>query len=137
MTRHQIIPSNGDEYEGLVIYRIKFKSREDFDKAAQVLKFGQNMGKYLESLQKSLGFVQSQPNYPKIRSPEINVCPDDLVIFVCSFEFGRHKKRSVISNNITEGFTEVMPTLPYYYEAFLKTALGGISDLTITTEKDS
>ena len=127
----------GMNSEGLVIYRIKFKSKEHFDKATQVLKFGENMGKYLESLQKSIGLIQSQSNYPKIRPPEINVCADDLVIYVCSNEFGQQKKGSVISNNITERFAGSMLPLPYYYEAFLKTALGGISDLTITTEKGS
>jgi len=44
-------------------------------------------------------------------------------------------KGSVISNNLTDRFTIAMPPLPYYYESFLKSALGGISDLTITTEK--
>jgi hypothetical protein len=124
----------GTNSEGLVIYRIKFKSKEHFDKAAQILRFGENLGKYLESLQKSIGLIQSQSNYPKIRPPEINVCPDDLVIYVCSYELGQHKKGSVISSNITGGFTDAMPPLPYYYEAFLKTALGGILDFTITTE---
>ncbi|HEY1248513.1 MAG TPA: hypothetical protein VGE97_05975 [Nitrososphaera sp.] len=101
------------------------------------MKFGENMARYLESLQKSIGLVQSQSNYPKIRPPEINACPDDLVIFVCSFEIGRHKKGSVISNNLTEKFSVAMPPLPYYYESFLRTALSGISDLTITTENGS
>ena len=127
----------GTNSEGLVIYRIMFKSKEHFDKAAQVLRFGENMGKYIESMQKSIGLIQSQSNYPKIRLPEINICPDDLIIYLCSYEFGQQKKGSVISNNITERFAETIPPLPYYYEAFLKAAIGGISDLKITTEKGS
>lgn len=123
--------------EVLVIYRIKFKSKDDFEKAAQVLRFGQNMGNYLESLQKSLGLSQSQPNYPMIRPPEINICQDDLIIYVCSYEYGRRKKGSVISNNMAGAFSETIPPFPYYYEAFLKGTLGGVSDLTITTDKGS
>jgi hypothetical protein len=123
--------------EGLVIYRIKFKSKDDFEKAAQALRFGQTLGKYLESLQKSLGLSQSQANYPIIRPPEINICPDDFIIYVCSYEYGQHKKGSVITNNMTGAFAQTMPSFPYYYEAFLKGTFGGVSDLSITTEKGS
>jgi len=123
--------------EVLVIYRIKFKSKDDFERAEQTLKFGQHMGKYLESLQKSFGLRQSQPNYPMLRPPEINICPDDLIIYVCSYEYGHSRKGSVITNNMIRGFAETMPPFPYYYEAFLKGSLGGVSDLTITIEKGS
>lgn len=123
--------------EGLVIYRIKFNSKDDFENAAQVLRFGQNMGKYLESLQKSLGLSQSQPNYPTIRPPEVNICTDDLIIYVCSYEYGQSKKGSVITNNMAGPFAESRPQFPYYYEAFLRGTLRGVSDLKITTEKGS
>jgi hypothetical protein len=48
--------------EILVIYRLKFKSEHDFEKAVQTLRFGENMGKYLESLQRSFGLERLQPN---------------------------------------------------------------------------
>jgi hypothetical protein len=125
--------------EVLVIYRLKFKSKDDFDKAVQTLRFGQNMGKYLESLQTSLRLQQSQPNYPMIRPPEINICQDDLVIYICSYEYEQRRKGSPITNIMTEGMAETMPPFPhyYYYEPFLRGTFGTVADVTVTTEKYS
>ena len=69
--------------ETLVIYRLKFKSEHDFEKAVQILRFGQNMGKYIESLQRSFALQRPQLNYPMTTTtpPEVNFCKDDLVIY--------------------------------------------------------
>jgi hypothetical protein len=124
--------------EVLVIYRLKFKSRYDFDKAAQTLRFGQKMAKYLESLQTSLRLRQSQPNYPMIAPPEINICQDDLVIYICSYEYVQRRKPSPITNMMTEGMAETMPSFPHnycYYDPFLRGTFGTVADLTVTIEK--
>jgi hypothetical protein len=55
--------------EVLVIYRLKFKSEHDFQNAVQTFGFGQNMAKYLESLQGSFGLQRPQPNYPGVTPP--------------------------------------------------------------------
>jgi hypothetical protein len=126
--------------EVLVIYRLKFKSKDDFEKGAQTLRFGQKMGKYLESLQTSFRLQQSQPNYPMIRPPEINICQDDLVIYICSYEYEQRRKGSPITNIMTEGMAGTMPPFPhyyYYYEPFLRGTFGTVADLTVTTEKYS
>ena len=118
--------------EVLVIYRLKFKSKEDFEKAAETLRFGQNMGKYLESLQMSLGLQQSQPNYYSlIRSPEINICRDDLVIYVCSHEYEQREKGLPITNIITEGMGDTISPL-HYYEPFLKARFGAVAEVRVT-----
>ena len=72
--------------EVLVIYRLKFKSESDFEKAEQTLRFGQNIGKFIESLQRSFALQRPQQNYPMIAPPEVNFCKDDLVIYLCSNE---------------------------------------------------
>jgi hypothetical protein len=124
--------------EVLVIYRLKFKSKDDFEKGAQTLRFGQKMGKYLESLQTSLRLQQSQPNYPMISPPEINICQDDLVIYICSYEYEQRRRGSLITNIMSEGMPETMPSFPhYYYEPFLRGTFGTVADLTVTTEKYS
>jgi len=122
--------------EVLVIYRLKFKSEQDFEKAAETFRFGQNMGKYLESLQGSFGLQRPQPNNPNnpmTNPPEINFCKDDLVIYICSYEFGRSTKGSPNRDIVTEGIAESMPRFPYYYELFLKGTFGSIAEVSITT----
>ena len=126
--------------EVLVIYRLKFKSKDDFEKAAQTLRFGQKMGIYLESLQVSLRLQQSQPNYPIIRPPEINICQDDLVIHICSYEYDVRRRKGLPTTNImTEGKAETMLPFPHYsyYEPFLRGTFGRVADLTVTTEEYS
>ena len=100
--------------EVLVIYRLKFKSEHDFQKAVQTFAFGQNMGKYLESLQGSFGLQRPQPNYPGVTPPEINFCKDDLVIYVCSYELGQYAKGSPTRNITMKEMAESMPRFPYY-----------------------
>jgi hypothetical protein len=119
--------------EVLVIYRLKFKSEIDFEKAVQTFKFGQNMGEYLESLQRSFGLQRPQSNYPKITPPEINFCKDDLVIYVCSYELGQYAKGSPTRNITMKEMAESMPRFPYYYEVFLKGTFGSIADVSIAT----
>ena len=123
--------------EVLVIYRLKFKSKDDFEKAKQTLRFGQNMGKYIESLQTSFGLGQPQPNYPMIRPPEINICQDDLVIYICSYEFEQPRKDSPIKNIMTREMAHTMPSFPYYYEPFLRATFGAVVDMRITTGRSS
>jgi hypothetical protein len=123
--------------EVLVIYRLKFKSKDDFEKAAQMLRFGQNMGKYIESLQTAFGLQQPQPNYTMIRPSEINICQDDLVIYICSYEFEQHRKDSAIKNIMTGEMAESMPPFPYYYEPFLRATFGTVADVRVTTGKSS
>jgi hypothetical protein len=119
--------------EVLVIYRLKFKSEQDFEKAAETFRFGQNMGKYLESLQGSFGLQRPQPNNPMINPPEINFCKDDLVIFICSYEFGQSTKGSPNRDIVIEGIAESMPRFPHYYELFLKGTFGSIAEVSIAT----
>jgi hypothetical protein len=120
----------------LVIYRLKFKSEHDFEKAVQTFRFGQNMGEYLESLQRSFGLQQAQPNYPLITPPEINFCKDDLVIYVCSYELGHYTKGSPTTNMTMKEMAERMPRFPYYYEVFLKGTFGSIADVSIATSEN-
>jgi hypothetical protein len=76
-----------------------------------------------------------------IRPPEINICQDDLVIYICSYEYKQRRKCSPITNIMTEGMAETMPPFPhyyyYYYEPFLRGTFGTVADLTVTTEKYS
>jgi hypothetical protein len=117
--------------EILVIYRLKFKSEHDFEKAVQTLRFGENMGKYLESLQRSFGLERLQPNYPMITPPEINFCRDDLVIYVCSHELRQYKKGSPTTDIMMQGMAEKMPRFPYYYELFLKSTYGSTAEISV------
>jgi hypothetical protein len=119
--------------EVLVIYRLKFKSEQDFEKAVQTFRFGQNMGKYLESLQGSFGLQRPQPNYPMITPPEINFCKDDLVIYVCSYELEQSTKGSPNRDIVFEGIAERMPRFPHYYEVFLNGTFGSVADVSIAT----
>jgi hypothetical protein len=123
--------------EVLVIYRLKFKSKDDFEKGAQTLRFGQSMAKYLDSLQISLGLQQSQPNYPMIKPPEINICQDDNVIYICSYEYEQRGEGSRITNIMTGGTADTMPSFPYYYEPFLRGSFGTVAEVRVTTEKSS
>lgn len=119
--------------EVLVIYRLKFRSEHDFEKAVQTLSFGQNMGKYLESLQRSFGLQPPQPNYPMMAPPEVNFCKEDLVIYVCSYELGQYTKGAPTMGILREGMAESMPRFPHYYEVFLKSTFGSTADITIAT----
>ena len=117
--------------EVLVIYRLKFKSEHNFEKAAQTLSFGQNMGNYLESLRRSFSLQRPQPDYPMITPPEINFCKDDLVIYVCSYELRQYMKGSANTDIITQGIAERMPRFPYYYELFLKGTFGTTAEISV------
>jgi hypothetical protein len=121
----------------LLIYRLKFKSRDSFDRGIQTLRFGEKMGRYLESLQASLRLQQSEPNYRMIKPPEINICRDDLVIYICSYEYIRGRQDSPITNIMTERLAESVPLFPhhYYYEPLLRGIFGTVADLLVTTEK--
>src|ERR671913_250742 len=119
--------------EVLVIYRLKFKSEHNFEKAAQTLSFGQNMGNYLESLRRSFALQGPQPDYPMIIPPEINFCKDDLVIYVCSYELRQYMKGSASTDIMMEETAKRMPRFPYYYELFLKGTFGSISELSVAS----
>lgn len=121
--------------EVLVIYRLKFRSEHDFEKAVQTLSFGQNMGKYLESLQRSFGLQRPQSNYPMMMTPpEVNFCKEDLVIYICSYELGQYTKSASARDILGEGIAErMMPRFPHYYEVFLKSIFGSTADITVAT----
>jgi|SRR5215203_1972826 hypothetical protein len=121
--------------EVLVIYRLKFKSEHDFQNAVQTFGFGQNMGKYLESLQGSFGLQRPQPNYLGVTPPEINFCKDDLVIYVCSYELAQSTKGSPNRDIFIEGIAQRMPRFPYYYELFLKGTFGSVAEVSIATDE--
>ena len=118
--------------EVLVIYRLKFKTEHNFEKAVQTLRFGQNMGNYLESLRRSFSIQRPQPDYPMITPPEINFCKDDLVIYVCSYELRQYMKRSANTDIITREIAERTPRFPYYYELFLKATFGTTAEISVT-----
>ena len=119
--------------EVLVIYRLKFKSEQDFEKAAQTFRFGQNMGKYLESLQGTFGLQLPQSNYPMVAPPEINFCKDDLVIYVCSYENAQYLKGAATIDVMSKTTGRSIPRPPYYYELFLKSTFGSIAELLIAS----
>ena len=119
--------------EILVIYRLKFKSEHDFEQAVRTLRFGQNMGKYIESLQRSFAVQRPQASYPMITPPEVNVCKDDLVIYLCSYELRQYTKGSAAIDTMKEEMAERMPRIPCYYELFLKGMFGPIADVSIAT----
>lgn len=121
--------------EILVIYRLKFKSEHDFEQAVRTLRFGQNMGKYVESLQRSFAVQQPQASYPMITPPEVNLCKDDLVIYLCSYELRQYTKGSPARGTMTEGIAERMPRTPYYYELILKGTFGPIADVSIAASE--
>lgn len=124
--------------EILVIYRLKFKSEHDFEQAVQTLRFGQNMGKYIESLQKSFALQQTrqtQPSYPMITPPEVNLCKDDLVIYLCSYESRQYTKGPPSIDTMTQGMAERIPRMPFYYELILQGTFGQVADLRITTSQ--
>src|ERR671917_499258 len=104
----------------LVIYRLKFKSEPGFENAVQALRFGENLRMYLESLQRSLSLKPFESNYPKITPPEINLCKDDLVIYVCSYENAQYLRSSATIDVMSKKTGQSMPRVPYYYEIFLK-----------------
>jgi hypothetical protein len=119
--------------EILVIYRLKFKSEHDFEQAAKSLTFGQNMGKYVNSLQRSLAVQGPQASYPTINPPEVNLCKDDLVIYLCSYELRQYTKGPAAIDTMKEEMAERMPRIPCYYELFLKGMFGPIADVSIAT----
>jgi hypothetical protein len=121
--------------EILVIYRLKFKSKHDFDQAVQILKFGQSMGKYIESLQRSFAVQRPQASYPMITPPEVNLCKDDLVIYLCSYELRQYIRGSPATDTITQGIAQRVPRIPYYYEPILKGTFGPMADVSITTSE--
>jgi hypothetical protein len=117
----------------LVIYRLKFKSKPGFENAVQALQFGEYLRRYLESLQRSLSLKSSEPNYLTITPPEINLCKDDLVIYVCSYENAQYLKSSTTLDVISQKTTQSMPRVPYYYEIFLRSSFGSIADMSIAS----
>jgi hypothetical protein len=117
----------------LVIYRLKFKSKPSFDKAIQAFRFGEKLGMYFESLERSFSLKPFEVNYPKIIPPEINLCKDDLVIYVCSHENAQYLKGSATIDVMSKRTSQSMPRPPYYYELFLKSTFGSIADLSIAS----
>ena len=121
--------------EILVIYRLKFKFERDFEQAEQTLRFGETIGKYIESLQKSFALQRPQPSYPMITPPEVNLCRDDLVIYLCSRELRQSTKGSQAKHTMMEGMADRMPRAPYYYELFLIGSFGPIADVSIAASE--
>lgn len=117
----------------LVIYRLKFKSKPSFDNAIQAFQFGEKLRMYLESLERSFSLKPFGGNYPKIIPPEINLCKDDLVIYVCSYENVQYLKGSTNIDIMPKRTSQSMPRPPYYYELFLKSTFGSIADLSIAS----
>jgi hypothetical protein len=123
--------------EILVIYRLKFKSDHDFDKAVQMFRFGQNIAKYVESFHRSFALQHPGLEYPAITTPpEVNFCTEDLVIYLCSYELKQYTKTLPTPGNITKGVSERMPRIPYYYELFLKGTFGQIADVLVAASED-
>jgi hypothetical protein len=110
--------------ETLIIYRLKFRSKEWFQSATETLGIGQKLQQSLRSFQGSFATKDSQPNFPTFRDPEINTCSNDLVIYLCSYEirpFGHREQASA------GGISRV----PYYYELLLRGTFGSFAELSI------
>ncbi|MFL6477372.1 MAG: hypothetical protein ACJ707_00935 [Nitrososphaera sp.] len=108
----------------LVIYRLKFKSKSSFQSAIETLNMGQRFQESLRSFQRSFSLKNSQPNFPTLTGPEINICKDDLVIYLCSYEirpFGYSQQATAPG----------MSRVPYYYELLLRGTFGSIAELSI------
>lgn len=115
----------------LVIYRLKFKSRESFDNAVQVFQMGEKLSKYVQSLQTAFSLKTLEPSFPAIAPPEINLCKDDLVIYVCSNEDADYLKGYAAVGSTPNKIAEKMPRVLHYYEVFLTNTFGSIADLWI------
>ena len=115
----------------LVIYRLKFKSKPDFDNAVHFFRFGEKLRIYIDSLRRSFSLKPFEPNYPTITPPEINLCNDDLVIYMCSYEDTRYLKGYAGIDLLSKRTSENMPRLPYYYELFLRGTFGPTAELSI------
>jgi hypothetical protein len=122
----------------LVIYRLKFKFEHDFEKAVQTFRFGQNMARYVESLQRSFALQHPGLDYPMITTApaEVNFCKEDLVIYLCSYELKQYTKTSPTPNNIIKGASVQMPRVPYCYELFLKGTFGQTADVLVAASED-
>ena len=108
----------------LIIYRLKFRSREWFQSATETLNMSQKLQESLRSFQRSFALKDSQPNFPTFRDPEINICRDDLVIYLCSYEirpFGHSEQATA------RGISRI----PYYYELLLRGTFGSFAELSI------
>ncbi|MDQ4101092.1 MAG: hypothetical protein M3115_02770 [Thermoproteota archaeon] len=116
----------------LVIYRLKFKSKQGFDNAVQVFQVGEKLNRYVESLEKSFFLKSFEPTYPATAPPEVNLCKDDLVIYVCSNEDADYLKGYAAIGSTPNKITKKMPRALHYYELFLKSTFGSIADLSIT-----
>jgi|ERR671916_1228228 hypothetical protein len=121
----------------LVIYRLKFKSKPDFDNGVHFFRFGEKLRIYIDSLQRSFSLKPFEPNYPMITPPEINLCNDDLVIYVCSYEDTRYLKAYTGLDLLSKRTSENMPRLPYYYELFLRSTFGPSAELSIAAGDSS
>jgi hypothetical protein len=121
----------------LVIYRLKFKSKPDFDNAVHFFRFGEKLRIYIDSLQRSFSLKPFELNYPTITPPEINLCNDDLVIYVCSYEDTRYLKGYAGIDLLSKRTSENLPRLPYYYELFLRSTFGPSADLSIAAGDSS
>lgn len=115
----------------LVIYRLKFKSKESFDNAVQIFQMGEKLSRYVQSLQTSFSLKTLEPSFPAISPPEINLCKDDLVIYVCSNEDADYLKGYAAIESTPNKITEKMPRVLHYYELFLMNTFGSIADLSI------
>lgn len=115
----------------LVIYRLKFKSKQSFDNAAQIFQIGEKLSRYVQSLQTSFSLKTFGPSYPAIDPPEINLCKDDLVIYVCSNEDAHYLKSIGAIDSMPNKIGEKMPRVLHYYELFLRSTFGSTADLSI------
>lgn len=113
----------------LVIYRLKFRSKDWFQSATETLNMGQKLQESLRSFQTSFALKDSQPNFPRFRDPEINICRDDLVIYLCSYEirpFGHSDQAT----------TRGIPRAPYYYELLLRGTFGSFAEISIAVGEE-
>jgi hypothetical protein len=75
--------------ETLVIYRLKFSSRQEFTKAIETVTIGKNLAEYIESFKRSTRIPITT------ETPEVNACHDDLCIYIVSKELEFHSNSNV------------------------------------------
>lgn len=109
-------PAGYHPKEKLVIYRLKFRSQQDFAKAVQAMTVGKSYAEYWESMKRSAKFPSAA------KAPEINVCHDDRCIYVVS-------KEAVFQNESNIFF----PVSVGYFKPYLQAAFAG-AEIQVTTE---